>query len=155
MTLQIEVPVKTQTLALRQVQIKYRKTRLKLPQTQIKDPEGAESVFREYWEDIDVYETFYAMMLDRAHNIIGILKVGQGGINATVVDPRLIFSAALNTLASSIIVAHNHPSGNLKPSKHDKTLTDRLVQIGELMQINVKDHIILSPCGAYSSMMSS
>jgi DNA repair protein RadC len=81
---------------------------------------------------------------------LGWHKISEGGIDGTVIDPRLIFSVALKGLACSIIIAHNHPSGNLQPSKQDIAITERIKQAGKLLGIQLQDHLILSNEGSFS-----
>ncbi len=75
--------------------------------------------------------------------MLGVYQVSSGGTTGTVVDPKLIFQAALKTNASSVIIAHNHPSGNLQPSDLDKKLTSKLINAGSFLDINVLDHLII------------
>ena len=82
---------------------------------------------------------------------MGRYLVSQGGMAGTGVDAKLIFASALKCKAASIILCHNHPSGALHPSLPDKTLTKKLVKGGELLDIAVLDHLILSPEGGYLS----
>lgn len=109
-------------------------------------------VFLDYWDQglIELQEQFVMMMLNRANKVIGIFEVSKGGLAGTVADPKVIFSVALKCSASSIILAHNHPSGNLRPSEADITLTRKLKSGGELLDIVVIDHLILSQEGYYS-----
>lgn len=93
-------------------------------------------------QDLD-HEQFWIILLNRANKIIHTTQISKGGISYTVVDPKLIFSAALEWKASSIILFHNHPSGNLKPSISDKKLTQRIKKSAELLEITVLDHIIV------------
>ena len=83
-------------------------------------------------------------MLNRANKVIGIFAVSSGGMCGTIADPRVIFAAALKSCAISIILAHNHPSGNLRPSQSDIDLTNKLRAAGKLLDIEVLDHIILA-----------
>jgi DNA repair protein RadC len=78
------------------------------------------------------------------------VKVSQGGVSGTVADAKIIFNAALEQLASGIILAHNHPSGNLQPSQADLSLTRRLVEAGKLLDIAILDHIIIAGKAYYS-----
>ena len=96
---------------------------------------------------LSVREECYALFLNRANRIFGSFKVSSGGITGTVIDIRLVLGIALKTLSTSIIIAHNHPSGNLKPSLADIALTDRLKQAAEVMDIKLLDHLIISPDG--------
>lgn len=76
--------------------------------------------------------------------MIGVFQVSTGGMCGTIADPRVIFAAALKACATSIILAHNHPSGNLQPSQSDIDLTNKLKAAGKLLDIEVLDHIILA-----------
>jgi DNA repair protein RadC len=89
------------------------------------------------------HEEFWIMLLNRANRMIEIKNVSKGGVSGTVADAKLIFKAALSKLASSIILFHNHPSGNLKPSRADLQLTDKLVKGGKNLDIAVLDHLII------------
>ena len=84
------------------------------------------------------------MLLNRANRVLGIIEISTGGISGTVADPKLVFTAALKSAASSIVLAHNHPSGNLSPSQADINLTRKLKSAGESLDIAVVDHIILT-----------
>jgi len=109
-------------------------------------------LFLEHWSEDTIYlfESFKVLLINRAQRVIGIFTASTGGVNGTVVDPRLIFSVAIKALASSIILAHNHPSGNLKPSSADLKLTEKLTQAGKFLEIPVLDHLIISEEGYYS-----
>jgi DNA repair protein RadC len=99
---------------------------------------------------LELQEQFKIILLNRANRILGIYEVSTGGVAGTVADPKLIFSAALKGCASSIILSHNHPSGNLKPSQADLNLTRKIKSGGELLDIAVLDHIILTADGYMS-----
>jgi DNA repair protein RadC len=90
------------------------------------------------------HEEFWVIFLNRRSGVLRKTRVSQGGLSSTVVDPRIIFSQALNAKASSIIVAHNHPSGNLTPSQSDIDLTKKLSGAGKLLDIQLVDHLIIS-----------
>jgi len=89
------------------------------------------------------HEEFWLMLLNRANKVIDTKLVGRGGVSSTVVDSKVIFSFALESLASGIILGHNHPSGNLKPSNSDIRLTKKIVDAGKIMEVPVLDHIIV------------
>jgi DNA repair protein RadC len=93
---------------------------------------------------MELKEEFYILLLNRANRVKGWYKVSEGGTAGTVVDPKLIFSTALKCHASSIILSHNHPSGNVKPSEEDLKLTKKLTEGGKLLEIAVLDHLILT-----------
>lgn len=100
-------------------------------------------------EDLN-HEEFKVLMLNRNNLVTRIETISVGGVAGTVVDPKIIFKRALDYQASSIILSHNHPSGNLKPSVQDKNITQQLVQAGKLLDIKVLDHIIVSSAGYFS-----
>ena len=99
--------------------------------------------------DLD-HEVFYALYLNRNHELKTAKQLFEGGVNATVIDPRIIFKEAVNQLASSLILVHNHPSGNLKPSQADRNITQKCKEAGKLFDIPVLDHVIISCSGYYS-----
>lgn len=96
------------------------------------------------------HEEFWVLLLDRGLRLIGKQKVSSGGIHGTVADPKLIFRHALERGASCIVVAHNHPSGQLRPSEEDIRLTRKLVEGGRMLDILVQDHVIVTAEGYYS-----
>lgn len=89
-------------------------------------------------------EQFWILCLNRNNKIIKSRLISQGGVSGTVADPKVIFKIALEDLASGIILIHNHPSGNLKPSQADIKLTDKMVSSGKLLEIPVLDHLIFT-----------
>lgn len=95
-------------------------------------------------------EEFWVVFLNRAHRILGSERISIGGLSGTVADIRMIFKLAVTNLAAAIIVSHNHPSGNLSPSSADISLTQKLKKAGELLDISVLDHVIVSESGYYS-----
>lgn len=99
---------------------------------------------------IDYKEYFKVLFLNQASQVLGYTLISEGGITETIVDVRLILQAALLTNSVSLILAHNHPSGNLKPSKLDIELTKQIKEAAKLMRINVLDHIILTSDKYYS-----
>lgn len=99
---------------------------------------------------IELQEEFKVLLLNRNHQVLGVYPLSKGGISGTVVDAKLVYSVALKCNASSIIVAHNHPSGNLKPSEADLRLTKKLKQAGTYLDITLLDHLIITRNGYYS-----
>ena len=120
---------------------------------QIKKSKDAADMFSQLWDNdiIEITESAICIFLNRANNTIGWLKISQGGLSGTVIDVRLILSVALNCLASGILLCHNHPSGNIQPSESDIKLTTKIKEAGEIMDIQLIDHIILSPNNDYYS----
>lgn len=88
-------------------------------------------------------EEFWIILLNRANQLIKKIKISEGGLAGTVADPKIIFKHALEHNASSIILAHNHPSNSLKPSQNDIDLTKKLVASGKLLEISILDHLII------------
>jgi DNA repair protein RadC len=100
--------------------------------------------------EIELQEAFVILYLNTANEIIGYYKHTKGAIAATIVDTRIVFSVALQCLATRIILSHNHPSGNIQPSEADLHLTNKLEQAGELLEIRVLDHVIITKNNYYS-----
>ena len=103
-----------------------------------------------YFDDIDIFESFFILCLNRNNQTIAYAKISQGGVSGTVVDIKLIAKYAIDCLASSVILAHNHPSGNLKPSPEDIKITQRAREALKILDIQVLDHVILTSDGYYS-----
>lgn len=89
------------------------------------------------------YESFLLVLLNRANKVIKKIPVSEGGVSGTVADPKKIFQIALENRASSIILCHNHPSGNIQPSEADKKLTMKLKQAGQFLDLPILDHLII------------
>ncbi len=106
-------------------------------------------VLQPYLLDVP-YEEFWVLLLNRANHVLRVEKISQGGVAGTVADPKLIFRAALDHLASAIILAHNHPSGNRRPSQADIALTRKLREAGTLLDLPILDHLIFTDDGYYS-----
>lgn len=96
------------------------------------------------------FEEFWVLLLNRANRLISKKRISTGGVSGTVADPKLIYHAALESLASSIIVAHNHPSGSLIASKQDIELTKKLINAGKMLDIQMLDHLIIAGNKYYS-----
>lgn len=119
---------------------------------QIKDSKDAYEILMKIWnhDRIDLLEEFKVLFLNRANRVLGVYNLSSGGITGTVCDPRLIFSAALKCNSVSMVLAHNHPSANLRPSRADEELTRRIKEAGTILEIKVIDHIIMSSEGYLS-----
>lgn len=149
------MPNKTNLFEVAEVELTYKPSNLDKERPQVTDPETAQVVFRHNWRKgtISLLESFYVMFLDNAKMVMGIAEISRGGSNATIVEPKMVFACAIKSAAHSIVVAHNHPSGNLNPSQADIQLTKRLNEGGKLLGIPIDDHIILTPT-SYCSMKS-
>lgn len=118
----------------------------------ITSSEQAYDMLLQQWDQgtINFVEQFKAILLNRAHKVLGIYLVSTGGVSGTAVDPKLVFAAALKANASAIILAHNHPSGNLYPSGADNQLTRKMREAGKYLELPILDHVIVTPEGYYS-----
>ncbi len=90
------------------------------------------------------HEEFWVLFLNRAHRVTKKKRVSEGGVAGTVADPKIIYKLALEELASGVVVAHNHPSGNLQPSQSDIDLTKKLKEAGRFLEIQLLDHLIIA-----------
>jgi DNA repair protein RadC len=95
-------------------------------------------------------EHFMVVLLNARHEVLAIETVSIGSLNASIVHPREVFKPAIVQSAASVVLAHNHPSGDPEPSEEDLTITKRLVQVGELLGVAVLDHVILAKRGVVS-----
>ena len=102
-------------------------------------------------DTIGYKETFKVLLLNNANKIIGYTTISEGGLTSTIVDVRVIIQTALVCNATSIILTHNHPSGNPRPSGQDDSLTKKIKSACELMDIRMLDHIIVTPYGSFYS----
>lgn len=112
--------------------------------------ESANFIRQFYSDDIGIFESFFILMLNRANYTIGYAKISQGGTCGTVVDIKIVAKYAVDSLANSVILAHNHPSGTLSPSSQDLEITSKIKQGLALLEIQVLDHIILTEENYYS-----
>ena len=113
---------------------------------------SAYELFLEYWDinTIELQEEFKVLLLSRSNTVLGIFCLSKGGIAGTVVDVKLLFVVAIKSKASGFILAHNHPSGNLKPSNNDINLTKKIIEASKFLDIDLIDHIILNNKNYYS-----
>lgn len=102
-------------------------------------------------DDIDLRERFIVLYLNRQNQINGFYTVGVGGVAGVSIDVKMVILPALRSMSSAIILAHNHPSGNLNPSKADRAITDKIKAAAKLFDILVLDHLILTPENGYYS----
>ncbi|RZK11127.1 MAG: DNA repair protein [Flavobacterium sp.] len=123
------------------------KDRIQVPSSNV-----AYEILKFAWDQnkIELMEQFKILLIDNKGSALGIVDIASGSINACIVDPRLVFAAALKAKASGIVLSHNHPSGHLIPSENDKKLTEKIWQGGEILNISIFDHLIVSPQNYYS-----
>jgi DNA repair protein RadC len=112
----------------------------------------AYNYFNETWnpDTIEHVEEFKILLLNRSNSVLGIMTVSKGGMSGSVADIRIIFQAAIKANASGIIISHSHPSGNLNPSESDTRLTQKVKEAGNIMDIQLLDHLILTSESYYS-----
>jgi DNA repair protein RadC len=136
-----------------EISVSYKPSRVMTENLFIQSSADAYKVFKELFpeETINLQEQFSVLYLNRANKVIGSYRVSIGGLTGTVVDIRLILSVALKVAATGIVMSHNHPSGNLKPSGSDEIITRRLNEACKIMEIKLLDHIILSGNDGYFS----
>jgi DNA repair protein RadC len=122
-----------------------KKTKTTFPVVAISQSVDAANFIREFYsDDIEIFESAFILLLNRANKTIGYAKISQGGIAGTVIDVKLICKYVVDSLASGVILCHNHPSGNLQPSNQDKEITIKVKQALELLDSILLDHIILT-----------
>jgi len=105
---------------------------------------GAFGYLKDVFPSLDYREFFYILCLNRNNKVLGYCQISAGGLNGTVTDVRIIMQIALKSNACSIILSHNHPSGNLVPSEADKDLTKKIREAGKFLDIPVLDHLIVT-----------
>jgi DNA repair protein RadC len=116
---------------------------------QIKCSKDVADIFQPLLSDL-AHEEFWILFLNRSNKVINRMKLSQGGVSGTVTDVRMVMKRAIEYLASGIIVCHNHPSGNLSPSESDSKITQKIKEAGNLMDIQLLDHLIISDKDYYS-----
>jgi DNA repair protein RadC len=118
----------------------------------IKKSSDCHHIFLKLFDEgsIEWKEEAVMLCLNNANKVIGYYRISSGGMTGTVIDPKIIFTVALNCTAKKIVVAHNHPSGSLKPSPADDKLTAQIKAGGLLLDIDVVDHLIITKEGFYS-----
>ena len=121
---------------------------------QIKCSDDAERLIRKFWEDdMEHIESMKLILLNRANRVLGIANISTGGSAGTICDPKVVFQYALKSNASSLILVHNHPSGNLKTSRADEKITEQIQKAGKLLGIQLLDHLIITPYDGCFSFM--
>jgi DNA repair protein RadC len=132
-------------------QFEIRKIQTNFPNVKITGSDTAADFIRQFYgDDIEVFESSFILLLNNAHKTIGFAKISQGGITGTVIDVRLVAKYAVEAMATAVILAHNHPSGNLKYSQSDLAITEKVKNGLNILDINLIDHLILTAEGHYS-----
>jgi len=139
-----KAPQTTPEIVLKKVQTNF-------PKVQVKTSKEAEEFIRLFYsDDIGIYESFFILLLNRASKTVGFAKISQGGITGTVVDVKIVAKYVVDTMASGVILAHNHPSGTAHPSQADRDITRKIKEALKLLDSEVLDHIILTEDSYYS-----
>ena len=112
-------------------------------------PDKVFATMRYHFADLQ-HEEFWAIYLNNAKRMISKIRISQGGVSATIVDPNIILRYAIENLATAIILVHNHPSGNLMPSREDDNQTERIAKAAKLFDIQLVDHLIVAAGNFYS-----
>ena len=134
---------------IKRFELKTNKTDLE--QVKISNSENAADFIRQFYsDDIEIYESFFILLLNRANKVIGYAKISQGGVCGTVVDKKILLKYVIDSLASGVIIAHNHPSGNTSPSDADIRITKDIKELCKLVDSTLMDHVILTADSFYS-----
>lgn len=149
--------MKTQQSTIAEVSLIYKSKVKASERPKVKSSRDAFLLFMEYWnqDTIEHIEEFKLLLLNRSNSVLGILEISKGGISGTVTDVRLVFQAAIKGNASAVIVAHNHPSGNLNPSESDSRITNKIKEAGSILDIQLLDHLIITTEDNYYSFADS
>jgi len=132
------------------LEIGRRKASQEIPEkTVISNSKDAYLVLKNYLADLRT-EEFWAIFLNQSNKVIYLTQLTQGGINQSIVDVRVLFRTALEHFSTGIIIAHNHPSGNFKPSKEDNEITQKIKEAGKVLSIQLMDHLIITQNSYFS-----
>ena len=137
-------------MKISEISISYSSSKQK--KLKVKNSKESYEILLDSWDKniVELQEEFKILLLNRSNSALGVYPMSKGGVSGTIVDAKLVFSVALKCNASSIIIAHNHPSGNLTPSEADKAITKKLKKAGEYLDIVLLDHIIITKDDFYS-----
>jgi DNA repair protein RadC len=128
-----------------------KKIQTEFPSVKITDIKMAADFIRNFYsDDIGIFESSFILLLNNSLKTIGYAKISQGGITGTVIDVRIVAKYAIESLATNVIIAHNHPSGKLLPSESDLQITKKLFSALKTLDIVLQDHIILTEESYYS-----
>ena len=135
-----------------EIELVYRTSIKPSQRPQVSSSAAAYEILLAGWDPdkIEFVEQFKVLLLNRSNRVLGQYELSTGGTSGTVVDIRLVFAAALKANASGIILAHNHPSGNLAASQPDRDITSKVREAGRILEIPVLDHLIVTSEGYYS-----
>lgn len=128
------------------ISVSFDKVLKKSELIKISSSNDAYQVFKRVFnaDTFDWCEEVIMLCMNNSNKVVGFYKVSSGGMTGTVIDVRMIFTTALQCLATGIIIAHNHPSGTLQPSEADKAITKKIREAGKFLDINILDHLIIT-----------
>ena len=136
---------------LKQYGLKVIPTENDIEITKLKSSKDASNYIKKFFfDDVEIYESFFILMLDREHKTIAYAKISQGGTVGTVVDTKIICKYVIDTLAPAVIICHNHPSGNINPSEADISITKKIKEALKFIDSTLVDHIIITKNNHYS-----
>lgn len=146
------VDKKNQPIKAAEIKLSYNRKLKGIERPRIRSSKEAEVVLRTFFnpDTIELREEFYVLLLNQANRVLGGYRVSEGGISGTVADNKLIFASALLSGASSLIVSHNHPSGNTSPSYADEELTKKVKEGCKFLDLSLLDHLILTSNSFFS-----
>lgn len=128
-----------------------KKLQSKFPVQEISNSKCASDFIRKFYtNDIEIFESSFLLMLNSSNKTIGYAKISQGGISGTVIDVRIVAKYAIESLATGVILAHNHPSGKLRPSNSDKIITEKIKNGLKILDVTLLDHLIITKDGFFS-----
>lgn len=134
-----------------EVKLSYKSKVKPSDRPQVISSQSAYDILMQHWSDqIEYLEEFNILLLNQANRVLAFYNVSKGGRTGTVVDAKIVFTAALKLNAVGLIISHAHPSGNLRPSLADINLTKKLVEGAKLLDMTILDHLIVSPSGYFS-----
>lgn len=136
---------------IKRLELKIASRNTKFPVVKLTCSKDSSNFFRGLFsDDLEIYESFYIATVNNAMEIVGYAKISQGGTTSTIMDIKIVAKLAIDTMASGIMICHNHPSGNLRPSRNDLEITRKAKEVLSLFKIEVLDHLILTANSYYS-----
>lgn len=148
----VMINIETNCFKLAEIEVIYSTKVKPADRLKVTTSSDAAEAFRSAWkQSMEHKESFYALYLNRNNRVLGVHKISEGGLSGTLIDVRCIFQVGLKANACSVIVAHNHPSGNDLPSEADKTITRKIKDAGLTLDIPLLDHLIVLPGDGYMS----
>jgi len=145
-------PQDIKSFKIAEIELTYRNKVNPCERPKISCSEDIFNMLRSVWDQnkIEYIEQFYVVLLNKANRVLGVAKISEGGVSGCSVDPKRIFQCALKANASAIIIAHNHPSGQTKPSDNDIQITKKIKNAANYLEISLLDHLIVTPYTFYS-----